>query len=95
MGPARFGGEFRPPDVDRVEGLSESDHEAREELRKFFSRKFENERKSAAAGSHNAVFERVKGLMSCAHLFDLGKASAKGEGELRPRHLRPAHAHGA
>jgi hypothetical protein len=26
---------------------------------------------SAAAASQNAVFERVKGLMSCAHLFDL------------------------
>jgi hypothetical protein len=76
-GPARFGGQFRPPDIDRVEGLSESDHEAREELRKFFSKKFENERQSAAAASHNAVFERVKGLMSCAHLFDLEKLPAK------------------
>ncbi|HWN94706.1 MAG TPA: DUF1501 domain-containing protein [Methylomirabilota bacterium] len=76
-GPARFGGEFRPPDIDRVEGLSQSDHEAREELRKFFSKKFENERKSAAAASHNAVFERVKGLMSCAHLFDLEKLPPK------------------
>ena len=83
-GPARFGGEFRPPDIDRVEGLSESDHEAREELRKFFSRKFENERQSAAAASHNAVFERVKGLMSCAHLFDLEKLPAKEKEKYGP-----------
>lgn len=83
-GPARFGGEFRPPDVDRVEGLSESDHEAREELRRFFSKKFENDRQSAAASSHNAVFERVKGLMSCAHLFDLGKLPAKDKENYGP-----------
>ena len=83
-GPARFGGEFRPPDIDRVEGLSQSDHEAREGLRKFFSKKFENERQSAAAASHNAVFERVKGLMSCAHLFDLEKLPAKEKEKYGP-----------
>ena len=83
-GPARFGGQFRPPDIDRVEGLSQSDHEAREELRKFFSKKFENERQSPAAASHNAVFERVKGLMSCAHLFDLEKLPAKDKEKYGP-----------
>jgi len=83
-GPARFGGEFRPPDLDRVEGLSQSDHEAREELRKFFSKKFENDRQSAAAASHNAVFERVKGLMSCAHLFDLEKLPPKEKKKYGP-----------
>lgn len=75
-GPARFGGEFKPPDLDRVAGLSGADQESREELRKFLSKKFENEHQSAAASSHNAVFERVKGMMSCAHLFDLEKLPA-------------------
>src|ERR1043166_1178674 len=83
-GPARFGGEFRPPDIDRVEGLSQADHESREELRKFFSKKFENDRKSAAAASHTAVFERVKGLMSCAHLFDLEKLPPKEKEKYGP-----------
>ena len=83
-GPARFGGEFRPADIDRAADLSEADHEAREELRRFFSKKFENERKSAAAASHNAVFERVKGLMSCAHLFDLEKLPAKEKEKYGP-----------
>ena len=83
-GPARFGGEFRPPDIDRVEGLSQADHESREELRKFFSKKFENDRKSVAAASHNAVFERVKGLMSCAHLFDLEKLPPKEKEKYGP-----------
>ena len=83
-GPARFGGEFRPPDVERVADLSQADHEGREELRKFLSRKFENERQSAAASSHNAVFERVKGLMSCAHLFDLEKLPAREKEKYGP-----------
>ena len=69
--PVRVGGEFKLQDVDRLPGISEVDHEEREALRSFLSRRFENERQSAAASSHNAVYERVKGLMSCAPLFDL------------------------
>ncbi|MCH1504656.1 MAG: DUF1501 domain-containing protein [Verrucomicrobiales bacterium] len=75
--PVRVGGEFKIEDVMRLPGLSEADHEEREALRRFFSKKFENERKSAAASSHNAVYERVKGLMSCAHLFDLERLPQK------------------
>jgi hypothetical protein len=40
---------------------------------KFFTKKYENDHASAAAGSQNAAFERVKGLMSCASLFDLAR----------------------
>ena len=69
--PVRVGGEFKIPDAQRLDSITEGDHEAREALRKFFSKKFENEQQSAAAGAYNATFERVKGLMSCAHLFDL------------------------
>ncbi|MEM7010460.1 MAG: DUF1501 domain-containing protein [Verrucomicrobiota bacterium] len=76
-GPVRVGGEFQIPHVDRIDSITEDDHEAREELRKFFSKKFENDTKSEAAASHNAVFERVKGLMSCAHLFDLERLPRK------------------
>jgi hypothetical protein len=71
--PVRVGGEYKIADVLRPENLSQADHEDREALRRFFSKKYENERKSAAANSFNAVFERVKGLMSCADLFDLEK----------------------
>jgi hypothetical protein len=74
--PVRVGGEFKLPDVSKLADISTEDHEARNELRRFFSKKFENDRKSAAAASQNAVFERVKGLMSCAHLFDLERLPA-------------------
>lgn len=70
-GPVRAGGEYGIPDVNRAADLSEGDAADREALRKFLATKYENERKSAAAQSQNAVFERVKGLMSCAPLFDL------------------------
>ena len=63
--------------VLRQADLSAEDHESRNALRRFLTRKYENERKSAAAASQNAVFERVKGLMSCADLFDLEKLPAK------------------
>lgn len=72
-GPVRSGGEYSIPDILRPESLSEVDHEDRESLRKFLSRKFENDRRSEAASGYNAAFERVKGLMSCAPLFDLEK----------------------
>ena len=75
--PVRVGGEYRIPHAARIDSITEGDHEAREALRNFLSKKFQNETKSPAAAAHNAVFERVKGLMSCAHLFDLERLPAK------------------
>ncbi|MDG2124012.1 MAG: DUF1501 domain-containing protein [Verrucomicrobiales bacterium] len=74
--PVRVGGEFQIPDVEKLASISTTDHEEREALRRFFSRKFANETKSAAAQGYNAVYERVKGLMSCSHLFDLERLPA-------------------
>ena len=75
-GPMRSGGDYEIPDVRLPASLTEQDHADREALRKFYSRKYENDRRSAASGSYNAVFERVKGLMSCAPLFDLNRLPA-------------------
>ena len=70
-GPVRAGGDYGIANITRPEDLSELDHHDREALRSFLSKKFENDYKSAAAGSHNAAFERVSGLMKAAPLFDL------------------------
>ena len=51
--------------------MSLADHDDREQLRQFFSRKFENDQQSSAASDYNAAFQRVRGLMSCAPLFDM------------------------
>lgn len=82
--PVRVGGQYQLKDVVKPDTISELDHEERETLRRFLSKKFENETKSAAAKSHNAVFERVKGLMSCADLFDLEKVDAKDRARYGP-----------
>jgi len=70
-GPVRAGGDFGIDNITLPEEMSDADHEERETLRRFMSRKFENELKSEAAASYNAAFARVKGLMSCAPLFDM------------------------
>ncbi len=70
-GPVRAGGDYALPDVQRLADLTDADQSDRETLRRFFTKKYENDHASAAAGSQNAAFERVKGLMSCAPLFDL------------------------
>jgi len=82
--PVRAGGEFRIENIARPKELSEVDHEQREALRRFLSRKYENERRSAAAQSLNAAYERVKGLMSCAHLFDLERLPQKDRDRYGP-----------
>ncbi len=76
-GPVRVGGEYRIENAVRQADMTTEDHEARSALRRFFAKRYENERRSAAAASQNAVFERVKGLMSCAHLFDLDRLPAR------------------
>ena len=76
-GPVRAGGEYKLADVNRLADTTTQDFEQREGLRRFLTRKYENDRSSAAAASENAVFSRVKGLMSCADLFDLNKVKPK------------------
>ena len=76
-GPVRAGGEYSIPDILKPDSITDADHADREALRKFLSRKYENDRRSAAAASYNAAFERVKGLMSCAPLFDLEQLPAE------------------
>lgn len=70
-GPVRFGGKYKIENTNLPEGLGEAEHADREAVRSFLSKKFENDRKAASIGSYNAVFERVRGLMKAAPLFDL------------------------
>ena len=76
-GPVRAGGEYAIPNIQRPESLDQKDHEDRLALQRFLGKKYENDRKSRAAGSYNAAFERVNGLMSCAPLFDLDRLPEK------------------
>jgi hypothetical protein len=82
--PVRVGGEFKIENIARPDELSDMDHDQREALRRFLSRKYQADRKSAAAQSFNAAYERVKGLMSCAELFDLERLPAKDRARYGP-----------
>src|SRR5688572_15154851 len=84
FGPVRVGGEYKIADVLRAADLSAEDHQDREALRRFFTKRYENERKSAAAASQNAMFDRVKGLMSCAELFDVERLPEKDKQRYGP-----------
>ena len=70
-GPVRFGGKYKIENVNLPNGMAAADHGDREALRSFLSKKFANDHKAAAVQSYNSVFERVKGLMQAAPLFDL------------------------
>ncbi|MCA9215360.1 MAG: DUF1501 domain-containing protein [Planctomycetales bacterium] len=72
-GPVRVGGEYKIENIIKPESIPDTDYEDRNALRRFLSKKFENDNKSQAASSYNAAFERVNGLMSCAPLFDLDR----------------------
>lgn len=72
-GPVRFGGKYKIENTSLPADMLEGDHSDREALRSFLSKKFENDHKDASVRSYNAVFERVKGLMQSAPLFDISK----------------------
>ena len=82
--PVRAGGTYGIPNIGRPEQIADADHSDRMALRRFLSRKFENDTKSVAANSYNAVFERVQGLMSCAPLFDLNQLPAEDREKYGP-----------
>jgi hypothetical protein len=83
-GPVRAGGTYGIPDIKRLADMTAADQQDREALRKFLVRKYENDHKSAAASSENAVFERVKGLMSCAPLFDINRLTEADKARYGP-----------
>lgn len=71
--PVRVGGEYRIENIVRPEQLSELDHGEREALRRLLSKGFANAHASPAAAAYNATFQRVRGMMSCAPLFDIDR----------------------
>jgi hypothetical protein len=73
--PVRLGGSYTQ--LGRAADALSDDHEARNALRRFFARKYENERHSPMAAAQNAAFEKVRGLMASAELFDITRLPEK------------------
>jgi uncharacterized protein (DUF1501 family) len=61
----------KPEHLSRLEGISDEDHKMRSDLRALLSKRFANGRTSAALGSHNEAYDRVRGLMASEKLFDI------------------------
>lgn len=57
--------------VQRLEDITEVDHQTREDLRRLWSDRFTQGRESNTVGSHNIAYRRVQGLMASDKLFDI------------------------
>lgn len=80
--PVRLGGTYTQ--LRRAaDGLSQ-DREERDALRRYFAKKFESDRHSAGAAAQNSAFEKVKGLMASADLFDLARLPEKDRARYGP-----------
>ena len=75
---ARYGAMFltegnSPPNLRRLEEITDLDHQERADLRKLLSDRFARSRQSASLSSHNEAYSRVRGLMASEKLFDLSQ----------------------
>jgi len=75
--PVRVGGDYSQRLQIAAESIPQHDREAREQLRRFLTSKYERDRSSTIARSQNAAFERMKGMSASADLFDVNKLPAK------------------
>lgn len=73
--PVRLGGTYTQ--LGRAADALSAGVGERNALRRIFARHYETERRSPAAAAQNSMFDRVKGLMASADLFDLAKLPEK------------------
>ncbi len=73
-----------PENLHRLDEISELDHLERAQLRDFLSKRFERGRSSRALGSHNAAYERVRGLMASEALFDISREPQRVRDQFGP-----------
>jgi len=69
--PVRLGGNYTQ--LGRAVDSLSSERAERDALRRYFAKKYENEHRSLNAAAQNAAFEKVKGLMASADLFDIAR----------------------
>ncbi|MEZ6056230.1 MAG: DUF1501 domain-containing protein [Planctomycetaceae bacterium] len=60
-----------PENIRRLESMSDVDHQDRAALQQMLAQRFQQGLQNPGVASHNSAFERVRGLMSCDHLFDI------------------------
>jgi hypothetical protein len=80
--PVRLGGAYTQ--LKRAADSATDDREDRLALRDYFSKRYEIERASKTAAAQNVAFEKMKGLMASADLFDLAKLPEKDRDRYGP-----------
>ncbi len=65
-----------PANIRRLESISDADHHDRAALRRLLANRFSRDLPSSSVGSHNAAYERVRGLMASESLFDVRREPA-------------------
>ena len=80
--PVRLGGSYTQ--LGQAADSLSTDREERDALRRYFAKKYENDRRSANGAAQNSAFEKVKGLMASADLFDLAKLPEKDRARYGP-----------
>jgi hypothetical protein len=73
-----------PPNITRLEAVSEIDHKDRAALRDALGRRFTSSRRSHTVDSQNSAYQRVQGLMASADLFDVSKEPAEIQARYGP-----------
>ena len=64
---------MKPDNLSRLETISEIDHQHRAALRDLLAKEFQKNVSSSAVNSHTSAFNRVRGLMTSDHLFDIDR----------------------
>jgi len=62
-----------PENIQRLETITDLDHQERLDLRGLLSARFARARENPGIGSHNSAYSRVRGLMASEKLFDLSQ----------------------
>ncbi len=62
-----------PPNIRRLDSISETDHQDRAAFQKLLARRFIDKHSNPSVASHGMAYERVRGLMSSESLFDINQ----------------------
>lgn len=73
-----------PPNITRLEAISDIDHKDRAALRDSLARRFSAAHQSPSVSSHGSAYQRVQGLMASADLFDITQEPADVQARYGP-----------
>ncbi len=73
-----------PPNISKLDSISEIDHRDRAALRDVLAKRFVQNRKNSVVDSQLSAYQRVQGLMASAELFDISKEPAEVQARYGP-----------